>query len=132
VTKIIKNYLTLLTDDLKCKYFLYFNLYFEKPIPKESCIKDSLPIWDWLNHKGSISSTSATFKLVAPQSVRIQSSCQYLFTLLGSARAKGALRTLMKLTLDLWVFCVMAKCCLEVEKFYRQIDKPLEKFGTSF
>ncbi len=37
---------------------------------------------------------------VAPKSVRIQSSCQYLFTLLGSTGAKAALRTLMKLTPD--------------------------------
>ncbi len=35
---------------------------------------------------------------VAPKSVRIQSSCQYLFTLLGSTGAKAAHRTLMILT----------------------------------
>jgi len=38
------------------------------------------------------------FTPVAPKSVRIQSSCQYLFTLLGSTGAKAAHRTLMKLT----------------------------------
>jgi len=35
---------------------------------------------------------------VATKSVRIQSSCQYLFTLLGSTGAKAAHRALMKLT----------------------------------
>jgi len=34
---------------------------------------------------------------VAPKSVRLQSSCQYLFTLLGSTGAKAARRMLMKL-----------------------------------
>jgi len=34
-----------------------------------------------------------------PKRVKIQSSCQYLFELLGSSRAKAACRTLMKLTL---------------------------------
>ena len=38
------------------------------------------------------------FTLVGPKNVRIQSSSQYLFTLLGSTGAKAALRTLMKLT----------------------------------
>jgi len=38
------------------------------------------------------------FAPVDPKSVRIQSSCQYHFTLLGSTGAKAALRTLMKLT----------------------------------
>jgi len=35
---------------------------------------------------------------VAPKSVRIQSSYQYLFMLLGSTGAKAARRMLMKLT----------------------------------
>ena len=35
---------------------------------------------------------------VAPKSVRIQSSCQYLLTLLGSTRAKAEHSTLIKLT----------------------------------
>jgi len=38
------------------------------------------------------------FTPVAPKSVRIQSSCQYLFTLLGSTGSKAAGRTLMKWT----------------------------------
>jgi len=38
------------------------------------------------------------FTPVAPKSVRIQSSCQYLFTLLGSIGAKAARKTLMKLS----------------------------------
>jgi len=40
------------------------------------------------------------FTLIAPKSVRIQSSCQYLFTLLGSTIVKAIVksRTLMKLT----------------------------------
>jgi hypothetical protein len=49
-----------------------------------------------------ISSTylSSAFTPVAPQSVRTQSSCQYLFTLLGSTRVKAVCRTLMKLSAD--------------------------------
>ncbi len=38
------------------------------------------------------------FMPVAPKSVRIQSSFQYLFTLLGSTGAKAARKMLMKLT----------------------------------
>ena len=38
---------------------------------------------------------------VVPKSVRIQSSCQYLFMLLGSTGAKAARRTLMKLIPDI-------------------------------
>jgi len=51
-------------------------------------------------HTGSISPTYLCTALmpVAPKSVRIQSRCQYLFTLLGSTGAKAARRTLMKLT----------------------------------
>ncbi len=40
----------------------------------------------------------AAFMPVAPKNVRIQSSCQYLFMLLGSTGAKAACGTLMKLT----------------------------------
>jgi hypothetical protein len=55
----------------------------------------------FLCDQGSISPTylRTAFTLVAPKSVRIQSSCRYLFTLLGSTGAKAARRTLMKLTL---------------------------------
>jgi len=56
--------------------------------------------WNW--HQGSISPTylRTAFTPVAPKIVIIQSSCQYLSTLLGSmpTGAKAALRTLMKLT----------------------------------
>ena len=54
---------------------------------------------------GSISPTYLCTALtpVAPKSVRFQSSCQYLFTLLGSTGTKAALRTLMKLTPDVIV-----------------------------
>jgi len=38
------------------------------------------------------------FTPVAPQSVRTQSSCQYLFTLSGSTSVKAVRRTLMKLS----------------------------------
>ncbi len=53
-------------------------------------------------HQGPISSTylQAAFTPVAPKSVRIKSSCQYLFTLLGSLCVKAVRRTLMKLTPD--------------------------------
>jgi len=55
-------------------------------------------------HLGSISPTylRTAFTPVAPKSVRIQSSCQYLFTLLGSTSAKAARRMLMKLTPGSW------------------------------
>jgi hypothetical protein len=38
------------------------------------------------------------FALVDPESVRTQSSCQYLFTLLGSTHIKAVRRMLMKST----------------------------------
>ncbi len=38
------------------------------------------------------------FTPVAPQSIRTQSSCQYLFMLLGSTSVKAVHRTLMKLS----------------------------------
>jgi len=49
---------------------------------------------------GSISPTYLRTAItpVAPKSIRIQSSCQYLFTLLGSIGAKAARRMLMKFT----------------------------------
>jgi len=51
---------------------------------------------------GSISQTylHTAFMRVAPKSIRIQSSCLYLFTLLGSLRAIAERSTLMKLTLE--------------------------------
>jgi len=57
-------------------------------------------LWTSLVDLGSISSTylRAAFTPVAPQSVRTQSSCQYLFTLLKSARVKAVRRMLMKLS----------------------------------
>jgi len=50
--------------------------------------------------KGSISPKNlrAACTHLSHKSVRIQSSCLYLFTLLGSMGAKAALRMLMKLT----------------------------------
>jgi len=55
---------------------------------------------DGLCHLGCISPTylRAAFTPIAPKSVRVQSSCQYLFTLLGSTGAKGAHKILVKLT----------------------------------
>jgi len=49
---------------------------------------------------GSISSTylHTAFTPVAPKSLKIQSSCQYLLTLLGSTSVKAVRRTLMKLS----------------------------------
>ncbi len=51
-------------------------------------------------NKVSISSTHlrAAFMAVSPKSVRVQSSPQYLFMLLGSVCIKAAYRMLMKLT----------------------------------
>jgi len=53
------------------------------------------------------------FTPVAPKSVRIQSSCQYLFTLLGSTGVKAARRMLMKLTpgVDFYnILCATFSC----------------------
>jgi len=49
---------------------------------------------------GYISPTNlhAAFTCLAPKSIRIQSSRQYLFMLLGSTRAKAVGKMLMKLT----------------------------------
>jgi len=60
----------------------------------------SLAYFVFTNKLGSISPTylRTAFRPVAPKSVRIQSSCQHLFTLLVSTGAKAARRTLMKLT----------------------------------
>ncbi len=57
--------------------------------------------------QGSISSTNlqAAFTPVAPKSVEIQPSCQYLFTLLGSMGAKAAHRTF-----NLLFFCKRVLC----------------------
>ncbi len=54
--------------------------------------------WNW--PLGSISSTyfRTAFMPVSPQSVRTESSLQYLFTLLGSERVKAVCRKLMKLS----------------------------------
>jgi len=56
----------------------------------------------FLHLPGSISSTylRAAFTPLAPQSVWTQSSRQYLFMLLGSARVKTVHRALMKLSLS--------------------------------
>jgi len=43
----------------------------------------------------------ATFMHADPKSVNIQSSCQYIFALLGFTRVKAALKMLVKLTADL-------------------------------
>jgi len=53
-----------------------------------------------VNNLGSISPSylRTAFTAVAPKSVRIQSSCQCLFTLLGSTGTKAARRASMKLT----------------------------------
>jgi len=50
--------------------------------------------------QGLISPTNlrTAYTRVAPKKVRIQSSHQYLLTLLGSTRAKAARKMLMKLT----------------------------------
>jgi len=60
-----------------------------------------------LIHLGSISPTylRTAFTPVVPKSVRILSSCQYLFTLLGSTGAKAERRTLTKLTLNDLTHC---------------------------
>jgi hypothetical protein len=50
----------------------------------------------------------AAFTPVAPQSVRTQSSCQYLFTLLGSTSVKAVRRMLMKLSLGVKIYSLLA------------------------
>ncbi len=57
-------------------------------------LQPSFPIWAQFHQHIYIQ----LLRHVAPISVRIQSSCQCLFTLLGSTGTKAARRTLMKLT----------------------------------
>jgi len=83
----------------------------------------------------SISSTylRAAFMPVAPQSVRTQSSCQYLFTLLGSTRVKDVRRTLMKLSpvVDVrWSCCVYVP--LKIQKYPLIIETKLHLENTGF
>jgi len=60
--------------------------------------------WNFSSEKSSSSGLDfinvlrTAFTPVVPQSVRAQSSCQYLFTLLGPTSVKAVRRTLMKLT----------------------------------
>jgi len=62
---------------------------------------------------------------VAPKSVRIQSSRQYLFTLLGSTGTKAARKMLMKLTLG------DGECCIISHDFRRCfIKKPSHDFRS--
>jgi len=56
-----------------------------------------------LQKKCVINVLRTAFTPVAPKSIRIQSRCQYHFTLLGSTGAKAARRALMKLPLGLVV-----------------------------
>jgi hypothetical protein len=49
-----------------------------------------------------------------PKNVKIQLSCQYLFTLLGSALVKAARRTLMKLTPDVNIIIILLKAIRHV------------------
>jgi len=55
-----------------------------------------------LTHRINITKmfTSKGFMLADPKIVKIQSSCQYLFSTLGSALIKAACKMLMKLTPD--------------------------------
>ncbi len=55
----------------------------------------------FVRDQGSITPTylHTNFTPLAPKSIRIQSSCLYLFMLLGSTGAKAARRMLMKLTI---------------------------------
>jgi len=68
--------------------------------------RKSMEFWqtlDFIPHFLNLVSISSTylrtfFTPVAPQSVRAQSSCQYLFTLSGSTSIKVVHKTLMKLS----------------------------------
>ncbi len=53
----------------------------------------------------------AAFMHADPESIKIQSSCQYLFTLLGSVSVKAVLRKLMKLTPDQRVLDLIILFC---------------------
>jgi len=67
-------------------------------------LRDSL-LQPSILEQGSISYTylRKAFMPVAPQSVRTQSSCQYLFMLIGSTSVKPVPRTLIKLSLDAFI-----------------------------
>jgi len=66
---------------------------------RKSCLKNI----DEINTSGVvfINILHTAFTPVATQSVRTQSSCQYLFMLLGATRVIAVRRTMMKLTPDL-------------------------------
>jgi len=71
-----------------CSFFFNFFLFdkvFCLYIPALTNLSSILPTY-----------LNTAFTTVAPKSVRIQSSCQYLFTLSGSASVKAVCRTLMK------------------------------------
>jgi len=106
---------------------------FEKVVIKYDIVsRFNLIDWDFLTFQfqifqtdgvlGSISPTylRSAFTPVAPKSVRIQSSCQFLFTLLGSTGAKAARRMFMKLTLGQWN-CKTAFYQLSLFCSFRQI-----------
>ncbi len=64
------------------------------PLTRTECIPVQKTGLDFINV------LRTAFTPVVPQSVRTQSSCQYLFTLLGPTSVKAVRRTLMKLTPD--------------------------------
>jgi len=84
----------------------------------------------------SISSTylHEAFTPVAPQSVRTQSSCQYLFTLLGSMLVKAVSTTLVKLSPQGSISSTCVRgffCANRVRSFVAQDGQTANKVGTS-
>jgi hypothetical protein len=103
----------LANKDLECQYknkvevknqtdFIIFKFILKKNI-SQFAARISLNICP-VYHAGLyfINILHTTFMHIDPKSIKIQSNCQYLFALLGSARAKTARRTLMKLTPGLY------------------------------
>ncbi len=78
--------------------WVYYFFFFSRSSPKYI----HLCLWNWRSFctpgLNFINVLRTAFMPVAPKIVRIQSRCQYLFTLLGSTGAKAARRTLMKLS----------------------------------
>ncbi len=94
--------------------------------------RDALKMLVTLTHLGLISRTYLRTALapVAPKSVRIQSSCQYLFTLLGSTGVKAECRTLMKLTpgvnfINMLICSFYSNKCSVAELLYQQLRPTL-------
>jgi len=99
---------------LKCNLRRLYNLLWYKKGPHKTMMKLTRGL-DFINV------LRTAFTPVVPQSVRTQSSHQYLFTLLGPTSVKAVRRTLMKLTPDSDILIAFA--CFVFVFLIRHSDK---------